>query len=83
MAIAILEPTAGTAAPDLTTTEADLLFDLDLRVVPVGPDPDHRIDNQAVHTSYYTETSCNSCYSNCYGCSTTCHQGKHAQNMCI
>jgi hypothetical protein len=47
--------TLAPAPPELDAlSEADLLFDLELRIVPT--DSAGEIRNQPVHPSYYTET---------------------------
>lgn len=64
-------------------TEEDLLFDLDLRVVPLDASDTDPQAASAVHTSYVTETCTK--YPRCtYGCSYTCRaQAAHGQNMCL
>jgi hypothetical protein len=65
-------------------TDEDLLFDLDLRVVPLDP-ADGPMLASAVHTAYVTETCTK--YPRCtYGCSYTCRSAAHEpneQNMCL
>jgi hypothetical protein len=68
-------------APIAELTDEDLLFDLDLRVVPL--DPSTSEPTAGVHTSYVTE-GCTK-YPRCtYGCSYTCRShAAHEQNMCL
>jgi hypothetical protein len=67
-----------------TMTDEDLLFDLDLRVVPLDPSDTDQVAMSAVHTSYVTETcsrgTCGTCN---YGCSYTCRRAAYDQNMCL
>lgn len=78
-----MSPVPTATMPDLT--EEDLLFDLDLRVVPLDPSSEELSLASAVHTSYVTE-GCTQ-YPRCtYGCSYTCrahHAAVHDQNMCL
>jgi hypothetical protein len=64
-----------------TMTDEDLLFDLELRVVPL--DPSDTIMAQPVHPSYHTETCPTRSRTCSYGCSYTCPRGAHDQNMCL
>ena len=78
-----MSPVSTAPMPELT--EEDLLFDLDLRAVPLDPSADEPSLASAVHTSYVTELC--SQYPVCtYGCSYTC-RGHHAaandQKMCL
>ncbi|MGY0232169.1 hypothetical protein [Longispora urticae] len=71
----------------MTMTEEDLMFDLDLRVVPVDARDDYNrnpgMSEGCVHTSYVTE----GCPWSRGGCSYTCTRnvaaGGNAQHMCL
>lgn len=67
-----------------TMTDEDLLFDLDLRVVPLDPSDTITANTTIpapVHTTYVSEGgSCGTCN---YGCSYTCRRAAHDQNMCL
>jgi hypothetical protein len=67
-------------------TEDDLMFDLDLRIVPIDDKDDYTRNPQAsngcVHTSYVSEA----CSSRCTGSGATCYtclSGAGTQNMCL
>jgi hypothetical protein len=65
-------------------TDEDLLFDLELRVVPLDVTDDSGLASggSAVHTSYVTEGI--TVFPRCtYGCSYTCQHAPGDQNMCL
>jgi hypothetical protein len=74
--------TTRSTVSTLTFTEEDLLFDLDLRVLPV--DPSDLVDQTPVHTTMVSELWSH-CICNTYGCSNTCRRraaGEHGAGMC-
>lgn len=74
--------------PTTVMTEEDLLFDLDLRIVPVDAKDDYTRNPQAsngcVHTSNVSEgctwQEVTSPGATCYTC---IRSAPHAQNMCL
>ncbi|GIF73573.1 hypothetical protein Asi02nite_30910 [Asanoa siamensis] len=71
---------SATTIPQMTAE--DLMFDLDLHVVPLHPS-DVTAPEAAVHPSYHTETCPTRARTCKYGCSYTCRRAAHEQNMCI